>query len=252
MAVYAKRNFPGILKSHPSFKLRDFKTAMTESFLEIDKQLQTEEGKMELSEIHAELGIESKSLPESDFSDCVGCTACAALVSPEEVIVANSGDSRCVLCKSGVAVNLSEDHKPELESEKARIESAGGFIEDNRVNGILSLTRSLGDFHYKKNLDLSIHEQLIIAKPDIQTIKLQEDCEFMMIACDGIWDCMSSQRAVDHVREQIAKHRFLKPKNAKLSRIVEQFFDKNIAGSVEASNIGRDNMTCILIRFKHP
>eukprot|EP00826_Nyctotherus_ovalis_P045494 TRINITY_DN5041_c0_g1_i23.p1 TRINITY_DN5041_c0_g1~~TRINITY_DN5041_c0_g1_i23.p1 ORF type:complete len:226 (+),score=52.91 TRINITY_DN5041_c0_g1_i23:545-1222(+) len=225
---------------------------MTESFLEIDKQLQTEEGKMELSEIHAELGIESESLLEPDFPDSVGCTACAALVSPEEVIVANSGDSRCVLSKSGVAVNLSEDHKPELESEKTRIELAGGYIEDNRVNGIISLTRSLGDFRYKKNLDLPTHKQLIIAKPDVQIIKIQEDCEFMMIACDGIWDCMSSQRAVDYIREQIAKHQFFKPKNAKLSRIIEQLFDKNIAGSVEASNIGRDNMTCILVRFKHP
>jgi serine/threonine protein phosphatase PrpC len=47
------------------------------------------------------------------------------------------------------AVALSEDHKPENEEEKARIEAAGGFVKDNRVNGNLNLSRSLGDFEYK-------------------------------------------------------------------------------------------------------
>lgn len=233
--------------SHPSFKVKDYKTALTESFLEIDKRLQTEEGKVELNEIHGELGIVTQ---EPFNSDCVGCTACALLVSPEEIIVANSGDSRCVLCKSGLAIDLSEDHKPELELERARVEFAGGYVEDNRVNGILSLTRSLGDFHYKKNKELSIHEQLIIAKPDVTSKKIEKDDEFLIVACDGIWDCISSQRAVDYIREQIAKFQFIKPKDAKLSKIIEYLFDKNITTNPKANNIGGDNMTCIIVRFK--
>lgn len=44
---------------------------------------------------------------------------------------------------------MSEDHKPELPGEKARIMSNGGFVEDNRVNGVLNLSRSLGDLEYK-------------------------------------------------------------------------------------------------------
>ena len=44
---------------------------------------------------------------------------------------------------------LSEDHKPSNTEEKARIEAAGGFVEEDRVNGSLNLSRSLGDFEYK-------------------------------------------------------------------------------------------------------
>ncbi len=50
-----------------------------------------------------------------------------------------------------VAVALSEDHKPENELEKKRIEAAGGTVSENRVNGNLNLSRSLGDFEYKQN-----------------------------------------------------------------------------------------------------
>lgn len=75
-------------------------------------------------------------------------------MTPEHIYCANSGDSRSVLARmsesgSLQAVALSEDHKPENEEEKARIEAAGGFVKDNRVNGNLNLSRSLGDFEYK-------------------------------------------------------------------------------------------------------
>lgn len=49
---------------------------------------------------------------------------------------------------------MSIDHKPELQQEKARIEKAGGFVEENRVKGILNLSRSLGDLEYKQDSTL--------------------------------------------------------------------------------------------------
>lgn len=61
------------------------------------------------------------------------------------MFVANAGDSRCVLCRDGVAVDLSVDHKPEDDSERTRIEAAGGKVtNDGRVNGGLNLSRALG------------------------------------------------------------------------------------------------------------
>lgn len=74
----------------------------------------------------------------------------------------NSGDSRCVLgVRTGgklQAVEMSYDHKPDNEEEKRRIEKAGGFVEDNRVKGILNLSRSLGDLEYKNDPNLKPHE----------------------------------------------------------------------------------------------
>jgi len=65
---------------------------------------------------------------------------------------ANAGDSRSVLAKTSKTIEeLSEDHKPENFLEKQRIEAAGGFVEENRVNGSLNLSRSMGDFEYKSN-----------------------------------------------------------------------------------------------------
>lgn len=68
-----------------------------------------------------------------------------AIVKGNEVIVANIGDSRCVLSRDGEAVDLSVDHKPEDEEELQRIEEAGGKVtQDGRVNGGLNLSRAFG------------------------------------------------------------------------------------------------------------
>lgn len=86
----------------------------------------------------------------------VGCTAVTALVTPTEIYVANSGDSRCVLgLKNGSPKEMSYDHKPDNPEEKKRIEEAGGFVEENRVKGILNLSWSLGDCEYKQ--DKALH-----------------------------------------------------------------------------------------------
>lgn len=88
--------------------------------------------------------------PETDnIALYTGCTACVILITETEIYCANAGDSRCVLSQSGTAIELSVDHKPDLATEKFRIEKAGGWVEDNRVNGSLNLSRSLGDMEYK-------------------------------------------------------------------------------------------------------
>lgn len=80
-----------------------------------------------------------------------GCTAVAAVVWGQRVIVANAGDSRCVVCDSnGKAIPLSFDHKPEDEREQARIYAAGAVVEMGRVSSrhtssALNLTRAIGD-----------------------------------------------------------------------------------------------------------
>ena len=72
--------------------------------------------------------------------------------------MANAGDSRTILSVNGDCVEMSEDHKPDNEKEKARITKAGGFVSDGRINGNLNLSRAIGDMEYKKGENLSDHE----------------------------------------------------------------------------------------------
>ncbi|KAG4198949.1 hypothetical protein ERO13_A05G117800v2 [Gossypium hirsutum] len=141
------------------------------------------------------------------------------------------------------AYNLSKDHKPDLELEKDRILKAGGFIQVGRVNGSLNLARAIGDAEFKQNKSLPAERQIVTANPDINTVEICDDDEFLVLACDGIWDCMSSQQLVDYVREQLNSE-------TKLSAICERVFDRCLAPT--AGGEGCDNMTMILVQFKKP
>ena len=68
------------------------------------------------------------------------------LITQSSIICANAGDSRTVLCEGGQAVDLSRDHKPVDIDEIVRVNKAGGFVEDNRINGTLAVSRAFGDF----------------------------------------------------------------------------------------------------------
>ncbi|XP_026660606.1 probable protein phosphatase 2C 11 isoform X2 [Phoenix dactylifera] len=142
--------------------------------------------------------------PHSDFSGPTsGCTACVAVIRNNQLIVANAGDSRCVISRKGQAYNLSRDHKPELDVEKERILKAGGFIHAGRVNGSLNLARAIGDMEFKQNKFLPAERQIVTCNPDINIVELCEDDDFLILACDGIWECMSSQQLVDFIHEHI-------------------------------------------------
>lgn len=168
-----------------------------------------------------------------DIGMYVGCTACVALVTLNEIYVANAGDSRCVLARKNQAIEMSTDHKPELPTEKSRIEKAGGFVEENRVKGILNLSRSLGDLEYKSDKSLAPELQMITASPELKKEPINNQTDFVIIACDGIWDCLSSQEAVDFVYEQFNKHK--SDKKYQISKCIETMFDKIIAEDVASS-----------------
>ena len=77
-----------------------------------------------------------------------------------DLYVGNVGDSRCIASMNGEAEALSVDHKPGDILERARIENAGGFVEFNRVNGNLALSRAVGDFAFKNNSSLPPEDQV--------------------------------------------------------------------------------------------
>lgn len=131
-----------------------------------------------------------KEVDLHEFGD--GCTAVVCYIAGNTLFCANSGDSRAVLCRAGKAVDLSTDDKPDKPSEIARIQKLGGFISANgRVVGELAVARSIGD--------CSLHPY-VTCEPTIVKKELEKDDEFVIMACDGIWDVFSSQNAVDIVR----------------------------------------------------
>lgn len=148
-----------------------------------------------------------------------GSTAVAVWVVSEDrldeeprrtVIAANVGDSRAVMCRNGAALDLTVDHKPNTDSEKARVEALGGKVvwcgmvdEDGipvpnagiyRVNGNLALSRAIGD---------RSERPAVTSKPDMTTYDVEDDDEFIILGSDGLWDVMSSQEAVSFVQDTL-------------------------------------------------
>ena len=91
---------------------------------------------------------------------------------------ANVGDARIVLCRNGKALRLSYDHKGSDENEGKRIANAGGLILNNRVNGVLAVTRALGDAYMKDLVTGHPYTTETVMQPDID--------EFLILACDGV------------------------------------------------------------------
>ena len=91
---------------------------------------------------------------------------------------ANVGDARIVLCRNGKALRLSYDHKGSDENEGRRITGAGGLILNNRVNGVLAVTRALGDAYMKDLVTGHPYTTETVIQPDVD--------EFMILACDGV------------------------------------------------------------------
>lgn len=140
VALYVEKKFVETFKKLPEYKNGQYEDALRRCFIIMDEQMTADKSKD----------------PITAFSMQAGCTACVAIFTKDSVICANSGDSRCVLARGATALEMSEDHKPDNTEELRRIETAGGFVEEGRVRGILSLSRALGDLEYKQNKKISV------------------------------------------------------------------------------------------------
>ena len=148
---------------------------------------------------------------------------------------------------------MSIDHKPELELEKNRIEKAEGWVSENgRINGNLNLSRTLGDLEYKKNKNLPPQEQIITSYPDVVDDNFEDKNDFIVIGCDGIWDCIQDQDICDIISDKLNNANNDKYK-VNLENILAKIFN-NIYAKKPFDMLkgydGYDNMSCILIQFK--
>ena len=115
------------------------------------------------------------------------------------LVIGNCGDQRAVICRRGQAHPLTKDHKPESDSEMNRINLSGGFVaESRRVNGLLALSRAIGDISVQPHVTF---------EPDIMVVELTEHDEFVILACDGVWDVLSNEQAVFLVQAETSPSR---------------------------------------------
>ena len=143
-----------------------------------------------------------------------GTTALVVAIGPTSLVVANAGDCRAVLCRSGKALTLTTDHKPSLRAEFERIVAAGGRIIRPAANGPLrvcspdgrtglAVSRGLGDHDFKDPRFCPTGAPLLSPEPDVVEVPLHRSGgvdEFVILASDGLWDVMDGQQAVDMVR----------------------------------------------------
>lgn len=224
VAQFCGAKMVSILSLEESFKVsKNLKQALIDTYLKTDEELLKD--------------------PEMR-NDHSGCTATSVLISKKQqtLVCGNSGDSRTVLATGGYAKALSYDHKPTLASERSRIVAAEGFVEMDRVNGNLALSRAIGDFEFKSNDKLGPHEQIVTCVPDIIEHKINyDDDEFVILACDGIWDCLSSQECVDLV------HYGINSGDMSLNDISSRIIDVCCSPTTEGTGIGCDNMSIVVV-----
>ncbi|KAK4770867.1 hypothetical protein SAY87_031399 [Trapa incisa] len=189
-ATYVKRNAMRLF----------FEDTLLPDALEFDNLFQK---RLEDSHREAFLQADHALANEPTVSSSCGTTALTALILGRHLLVANAGDCRAVLCRRGTAIEMSQDHRPSYAPEQKRVLESGGFVLDGYLNGCLSITRALGDWDMKLPLGSC---SPLIAEPDFRWATLCEEDEFLIIACDGLWDVMSSQYAVSLVRQGLRRH----------------------------------------------
>jgi serine/threonine protein phosphatase PrpC len=146
-----------------------------------------------------------RHLPEFERGeDKSGSTAVACLISPTHIYLINCGDSRALVSSENHVVLSTYDHKPINPTERERIHNAGGSVMIQRVNGSLAVSRALGDFDYKCVDGRGPCEQLVSPEPEIYSRERAYDRdEFVVLACDGIWDVMSNEDLKEFINSRL-------------------------------------------------
>uniref|UniRef100_A0ACD5UIZ0 Uncharacterized protein n=1 Tax=Avena sativa TaxID=4498 RepID=A0ACD5UIZ0_AVESA len=211
VALYCSEQFHAELIQDPDYKT-NLQTAMLRMYFRADEKLKASDkwrkppsskGKLQRCMDSDLCGVCQLWKKPYTGPQEEGSTACVAIIEGNRILVANAGDSRCVLSRNGEAIDLSTDHKPNVEDEKKRIQAAGGQVLKNemskiklgefaelgipRVDGKLLISRSIGDLAYKQDETLIPEQQKVTCNPDIFSVDITDDIDFLLIATNGIW-----------------------------------------------------------------
>lgn len=195
VSLYLKNNFSNFFLE--ALKISEsVKTALLNCFLAIDDSLKdnksmlaykstTDANETEEDQLFRIL-FELESIPEFNLANFTGSCACVVILTGYDLFIANLGDSRAVLLNSESLINLNYSHLPELDEEQQRINDAGFEIADGRIDGVINVSRAIGDFTYKtKGLESS--KTAITAEPFIKQLTCQPK-DTVVISSDGMFE----------------------------------------------------------------
>ncbi|XP_052143663.1 probable protein phosphatase 2C 20 isoform X1 [Oryza glaberrima] len=263
VASYCAKRFHIELCNHEDYD-SNLSNAMRSAFYSMDEDLQLSDAWRELVIprnngwmyfIKAGVCANLSPFPQATYTapSYEGSTACVVVIRGDQLIVGHAGDSRCVLSRNGQASALSVDHKPDSESERERVQNAGGVAVGysyrkimgrwvtkkqwgfTDFKGRVSISRSIGDFACKKNERLPPEDQMLTCNPDILTMDITDDMEFLVIATEGLWCNMTNQNVVDHTHDRLLE-------GAEARVICEELVQFGLPSG--------DNTTVILVLFK--
>ncbi|XP_006653569.1 probable protein phosphatase 2C 42 [Oryza brachyantha] len=257
VAKYCANHLHNVVREQGNFR-QDLPSALRSAFFRMDEMLKNQSACKELTKYGS--GSEYfRTVDKSSWLKCTtcvqrptyqgpfheGCTACVVLIRNNQIVVGNAGDARCVLSRNGQAIALSNDHKPNFPAETQRIHAAGGYVSfsrgSHRVNDGIAVSRAIGDLFYKQNKTLGSDGQMLTCSPEIRSEQITDDTEFLVIACDGVWDVLPNQEVVEFVSIRLRN-------GMDLSTICESLLNEALTHVPPSM----DNMSAILVRFLHP
>ncbi len=164
----------------------------------------------------------------------VGNTATIILINTNHHIIhcANVGDSSCMIVNKDHAFKISYDDKCSDENEKKRIEKEGGNIINNRLNNVLAVSRSIGDFDQKG--------KGLIAIPHIHKHNIHKKDKFLVVASDGIWDVVNQEILFEFSKEILDNSSIINKSEALVNKLVD----------FAVENGSQDNISCVVVYFE--
>ncbi|CCI45828.1 unnamed protein product [Albugo candida] len=180
------------------------------------------------------------STDESIFQQEVqhGSTAVSVIIRGSELFLSSLGDSRVVLCHDGKAINVFTPHTPKLSSEYERICAAKGSVIQDRIFGVLGVSRAFGDNDFKTSRGRykdRFNGDIVSGSPDVTSLHIDRTMRFILVGCDGLFDILTSQQIVDFV--------CMKSNCADVQQIAQDL----VAYAISAGST--DNVSVILIYF---
>jgi len=175
--------------------------------------------------------------PAGAYVLSAGCVGCVALIRGDSLHIANLGDCRAVLCRQGEMTALTVDHRPQdNDGERERLEGLGVEVSsDGYVHGRIGVSRAFGDWAW----DDGEKCKGLLCRPDVVTTEITSDTEFLLLACDGVFEKMTNREAGQIVRRRL---RSAGDARGAAEAVVKHAVKRN----------GSDNVSAVVVLFKRP